>query len=194
MYKKIITALVFVLGTTASMAQEQVSDSTQGAPATTVQQVIEDPTTTTMPQFGYLSYTKVLEAMPEYAKAQKSLNELRTTYDNELKRSEEAFNKQFEEYIDGQKSFPENILLKRQKELQQLMQQSIEFKQEAQRLIAQAEAEMMEPVYERLNNILAEVGTKNGFAYILNTDNNSYPFINPAQGVDITNEVLNKAK
>lgn len=190
MHKTTITALALMF-CTSIMAQEQVGS---GVPSTAVPTATESQVAPAQQKFGYISYSKALEAMPEYAKAQQSLAELRTAYDNELKRSEEAFNKQFEEYIDGQKSFPQNILLKRQKELQQLMEQSVAFKQEAQRLISQAETEMMEPIRERLDNILADVGTKNGFAYILNTDNNSYPFINPSLGVDITDEVLNKIK
>lgn len=190
MHKTTITALALMF-CTSIMAQEQVGSN---VPSTAVPTATESQAAPAQQKFGYISYSKALEAMPEYTKAQQSLAELRTAYDNELKRSEEAFNKQFEEYIDGQKSFPQNILLKRQKELQQLMEQSVAFKQEAQRLISQAEAEMMTPVNERLNGILAEIGTKNGFAYILNTDNNSYPFINPAQGIDITEEVLAKLK
>lgn len=190
MHKTTITALALMF-CISIMAQEQVGSS---VPSTAGPTATESQAAPAQQKFGYISYSKALEAMPEYAKAQQSLAELRTAYDNELKRSEEAFNKQFEEYIDGQKSFPQNILLKRQKELQQLMEQSVAFKQEAQRLISQAEAEMMTPVNERLNGILAEIGTKNGFAYILNTDNNSYPFINPAQGIDITEEVLAKLK
>ena len=202
MHKIIIAAIAFVLCSTSINAQEQTNDSItpqqQANPANNnkpaAATAVGTATVALSQKFGFLSYTKALQAMPEYAKAQKSLNELRTTYEKELQRSEEAFNKQFEEYIDGQKSFPENILLKRQKELQQLMEQSLAFKQEAQRLIIKAEKEMMEPIHARLNDILANIGQKNGFAYILNTDSNSYPFINPSQGVDITNEVLNKIK
>lgn len=193
MYKPIIATIAFLFCATTINAQEQVSDSIHKASTAAVETPIAHETPAQQ-KFGYLSYKMALEAMPEYARAQKSLAELRITYDNELKRSEEAFNKQFEEYIDGQKSFPENILLKRQKELQQLMEQSVAFKHEAQRLIVQAEVEMMTPVRERLNSILAQIGTKNGLAYILNTDNNTYPFINPAQGIDITDEVMNKIK
>ena len=96
--------------------------------------------------FGYLSYGEALKQMPLYADAQKSLEQLKTTYKQELDRSEQEFSKLFEEYVDGQKSFPENILLKRQKELQQLLEQTLAFKDETQRLLTNAEAELMLPV------------------------------------------------
>jgi uncharacterized protein YqeY len=95
-------------------------------------------------KFGYLSYDAVLKAMPSYAEAQKSFNDLKASYAKELERSESEFSKQFAEYVDGQKTFPENILLKRQKELQQLMEQSLTFKQEAQQLLDKAEKELQD--------------------------------------------------
>ena len=66
-------------------------------------------------KFGYLSYNEVMLAMPEYTQAIKSLEELKNTYDQEMVRAEQDFTKKFTEFLDGQKSFPENIMLKRQK-------------------------------------------------------------------------------
>ena len=94
-----------------------------------------------------------------------------------MTRAEQDFSKKFAEYIDGQKTFPENIMLKRQKELQQLMEQSMQFKKEAQELLTKAEADLMEPVNARLKEAIAEVGKKRNYAYVLNTDANAYPYI-----------------
>lgn len=139
---------------------------------------------------GYLSYDEALKAMPQYAAAQKSLNELKATYESELERSEKDFSKLFEEYVDGHQSFPENILLKRQKELQQLMEQTMTFKEEAKRLLANAEAELMLPVRKELNERLAKVGKRKGLTFILNTDNNNVPWISSERGEDITADVI----
>ena len=141
-------------------------------------------------KFGYLSYDAVLKAMPSYAEAQKSFNDLKASYAKELERSESEFSKQFAEYVDGQKTFPENLLLKRQKELQQLMEQSLTFKQEAQQLLDKAEKELMQPVHQKLKEALYKIGSERGYDYILNTDNNSYPFVNNQTGEDITAEAI----
>ena len=95
--------------------------------------------------------------------------------------------------MEGQKDFPENILLKRQKELQQLMDESIKFKDEAKKLLTQSETELMAPLYDRLKSVLREVGIEHNYSFILNTDNNAYPFINTTgEGEDCTGIV--KAK
>lgn len=138
--------------------------------------------------FGYLSYDAVLKSMPAYSSAQKTIATLRTQYQKELERSEAQFTKLFSEYVDGQKSFPENIMLKRQKELQMQLEQSLQFKAEAKALLEKAEADAMAPANNALNEALRKIGQKKGYAFILNTDNNNCPFINSEMGEDITEE------
>jgi outer membrane protein len=146
------------------------------------------------PYFGYLSYDSVMHVMPEYANAITSYENLKTTYDNEMKRSEQDFNKQFKEYVDGQKSFPENIMLKRQKELQQLMDQTLQFKNEAEQLLTQAKAELLAPVYERLQQVIDAIGVERGYDFIINTDHNACPFINKSKGEDINGVAISRLK
>lgn len=145
-------------------------------------------------RFAYISYGEVLKSMPAYAAAQKSLADLRANYDNELKRTDEEFSKQFAEYVDGQRTFPENILLKRQKELQQLMEQGLEFKEEARRLLAKAETELMQPVHKQLKEVIAKLAKERGYAFVLNTDNNAAPFVDGELGDDITADVMEAVK
>jgi len=161
---------------------------------TTSAQTDDMPEIVQKPYFGYLSYDSVMHAMPEYESAMNSYESLKTTYDNEMKRSEQDFNKQFKEYVDGQKSFPENIMLKRQKELQQLMDQSLQFKNEAEQLLTQAKAELLAPVYERLQQVIEAIGVERGYDFILNTDNHASPFINKSKGEDINGVAISRLK
>ena len=140
--------------------------------------------------FGYLSYNEVMKAMPEYQQALQSLAELKESYDEEMTRAEQDFSKKFAEYVDGQKSFPENIMLKRQKELQQLMEQSLQFKNEAQELLTKAEAELMEPIHAKLKEAIVAVGKSHNYIYVLNTDNNAHPYLNQGIAEDCTSAVL----
>ncbi len=145
-------------------------------------------------RFGYLSYTDALRAMPGYAAAQETVRKLRAAYQEELRRSEAQFSQQFAEYVEGQSAFPENILLKRQKELQQLMEEGLKFRDEALRLLAEAEERAMVPLHERLEEAVRAVGTERGFAFVLNTDNRAFPFVSGTVGSDITADVLARLK
>lgn len=115
-------------------------------------------------KFGYLSYNAVMQAMPEYAAMQNSMAELRQKYEAEQKRVEDDFNKKYEEFLDGQKSYPKTILQKRQSELQEMLDKNIAFKKESQRLLKQAEEDAMAPVMVRLAETLDALGKVRGYA------------------------------
>ena len=137
-------------------------------------------------KYGYLSYQEVLKFMPEYAVAQTKLADLKQTYDNEMKRVEDEFNKKYEQFLEGQKDFAPTILRKRQVELQELIAKNIAFKEEAKRLLAQAETESYAPLKAKLAETLRGIGEARGFMFILNTDNDNLPYANSAFGEDIT--------
>lgn len=177
--KKLFTLIALFACVGMIAAQETVLSSSN-----TPQQVLIQPQ-----HFGYLSYNDVLHAMPQYQQAMKSLEELKKTYDQEMERAEQDFSKKFTEYLDGQKTFPENIMLKRQKELQQLMEQSLHFQKEAQELLTKAEEELMESVHTLLKDAINAVGKKRNYAYVLNTDVNAYPYIS-SDGENCTDAVL----
>ncbi len=140
-------------------------------------------------KYGYLSYDSVLVAMPEYADMQTQLAELRSHYEAEQKRVENDFNKTYEDFLDGQATFPKTILQKRQSELQEMLNRNIAFKRESQQLLAKAEADMLGSLKVTIAAALKAIGQERGYAFILNTDKEAVPFINPAQGEDITADV-----
>ena len=142
-------------------------------------------------KFGYLSYSQALQSMPDYALVKENLAKLEEQFETEMKRAEEEFNKKYEEFLEGQQEFAVSIRNKRQSELQELMQKNMAFKQEARRLLKNAEADAMKPLHEKLKAVLAKVGQQRGLAFILNTDGDALPYVDPAQGEDVT-EVINR--
>ena len=141
-------------------------------------------------KFGYLSYEAVLKVMPEYEAMQTSMAGLRQKYEAEQKRVEDDFNKKYEEFLDGQKSYPKTILQKRQSELQEMLDKNIAFKKESQRLLSQAEQDAILPINARLAEVLGAIGKERGYAFIINVDEKMALWLNPAQGEDITATVI----
>ena len=140
-------------------------------------------------KFGYLSYDSVMVAMPEYAELKTNMAQLREQYEAEQKRVENDFNKKYEEFLDGQASFPKTILQKRQSELQEMLDKSIDFKKQSQKMLSDAEAGMMEAVKTTINMAVNLIAQEHGYAFVLNTDKEAVTFINPALGEDITEAV-----
>lgn len=143
-------------------------------------------------QFGYLSYSQVIKEMPEYDQAMRELQTLKAKYDEEAARGEAEFQKKFVDFLQGQKDFPQTIMQKRQAELQSLMDNGVAFRVQVQGLLAQAEKDLVAEVQKKLNRVLLEIGVEYGYGFILNTDDNACPYINPVIGVDVTELVRRK--
>lgn len=140
-------------------------------------------------KFGHLSYEQALKSMPDYALAQQELATLRAQYEAEQQRVEKDFNAKYEEFLDGMREFPKTILYKRQTELKELLERNIAFKAESERQLVKDEEEIFAPLREKLAAVLAQIGLDCGYAFILNTDDNVTPFVNPAYGEDINQMV-----
>lgn len=181
--KKILLSMLLATMTLAISAQDSQDNANKAA-----------ETQAPAMKFGYLSYDSVFQSMPDYAIMQANMNQLRTQYESEQKRVEDDFNKKYEEFLDGQSTFPNTILQKRQSELQEMLDKNIAFKKESQRLLCKAECEAKAPLQEKLNAVLAKIGQKRGFAFILNTDVNAALWLNTAMGEDITEAVKNALK
>ena len=140
-------------------------------------------------KFGYLSYDSVMVAVPDYTELKTNMAQLREQYEAEQTRVENDFNKKYEEFLDGQASFPKTILQKRQSELQEMLDRNIEFKKQSQKMLSEAEANMMEVIKTTINMAVNIIAQERGYAFVLNTDKEAVTFINPALGEDITEAV-----
>ena len=167
---------------------EQPSEVVE-APVVSPKPAEEAPLITQLLQIGFLSYDKALKDMPDYALVQARQKELRQAYETELKRVEDEFNQKYEAFLEGQRDFPRTILLKRQTELQQLLQQNVEFKRQGLKDLEKAEEEAMAPLHQKLTEAIAKVAKKSSLALVVNTDSRACPFIDPDMGVDLQEEV-----
>ena len=140
--------------------------------------------------FGYFSYEQALQAMPEIATVKAQLQRMRQQYDAEMQRAENDFNRKYEDFLEGQRSFEPSIFKKRQAELTDMMQKNMVFKEEAKKLLAQAEEDAMKPLKSKLAAAVAAVGRQKGLAFILNSDNNALPYVDTFIGVNVAEDIL----
>lgn len=145
-------------------------------------------------KYGYVSYDAVLHSMAEYATVETSMQQLTSKYEAEQQRAENEFNMKYEEFLDGQRDFPQTILQKRQSELQELLSRNVAFKQESQRLLEQARHEAEAPLRRQLSEALGRVGMARGLAFIVNTDQQPLAWTHPLMGEDVTEAVKEALK
>lgn len=135
-------------------------------------------------KYGTIHYDSLLVGLPQYAQVQQRMEELHKKYESETAYNEQNFKRLFAEFLQGQKDFPQNILMKRQRDLQEQMEKSIAFRKEADALLRAAEADMMKPLREMLDELIRNVGLERGYEMIINLDTPAYPFLHPSVAED----------
>ena len=134
----------------------------------------------------------IIPVMPEYAKAQTDIQTMQKQYEDEIKRASDEFNKKYAEYQQEQKTLPQNIQERRQKELQELSEKGMQFQQDAQQQLQKAYADMMEPIYKKLEDAVKAIGAAGGYTYVFDLNRTDIPYINDTMSKDVTNDIKTK--
>lgn len=142
--------------------------------------------------YGYCSYQLLLEAHPNYALVIAQLQALRRQYEREAEHNEAEFRRQYSEYLHGQHEFPQPILLKRQRDLQDSMERGLAFRTQADSLLQEAEREFLAPLRARVDAAIRAVATERGYDFVVNTDLGTHLYLHPQKSEDITPYVVAK--
>ena len=143
-------------------------------------------------KYGRLNYDSLITSMPEYTQVQEQLSSLRQQYEKEAAYNEANFKRLFADFLQGQKDFPQNIMLKRQRELQDAMEKSLAFRRSCDSLLVKAEADLLAPIYMKLDAAIQAVGMERGYECIVNTAAGTHPFLHPSLTEDAAPFVLQK--
>ena len=143
-------------------------------------------------KFACYKSMDVISVMPEFAKAQTDIQAMQKTYEDEIKRTSDEFNKKYAEYQEEQKNLPQNIQERRQKELQELSEKGMQFQQDAQQQLQKAYTDMMDPIYKKLEDAVKEVGKSGAYTLVFDLNRPDIPYINETEVKDITNDIKTK--
>ena len=141
-------------------------------------------------KFGFYRHSEVLLAIPEYAQAVEEFEMLKQRCNAEIERNEQELTRKYVAFLDGQQDFPEPILRKRQKELQQMVDNSVLFRDRLKSWLSQAKDSLYAPYNAMVNSALARVCVRMDLAYAIDCDEIKYRYINPKYGEEITSLVL----
>jgi outer membrane protein len=139
---------------------------------------------------GSIRTNTILQEMPQYKAMQASMQALREQYEAEARKSEEEFQRKFEDFLQGKDEFPKTILEKRQNELQSILEANANFRIKVQELLAEAEKSLMADVRAEMNDAIAVVAQDKGVSIVFDLDNGSVPYILSGLAVDLTADVI----
>ncbi|MDR2065304.1 MAG: OmpH family outer membrane protein [Prevotellaceae bacterium] len=118
-------------------------------------------------KIAYVNRTNIIQTMPEYKEAIKSLEQYSSHLQDELEKISNNFDSKLTAYQNSENSMSDYIKEQKQKEIQELSIYHQEQKEQAQLKLQQKQNNLFEPIMEKLNNIIQNIADENGFAAVL---------------------------
>jgi len=142
-------------------------------------------------KFGHVNTQEIMQAMPEFTKAQNENKALQEQYEADLKSMQDELQKKGEAFDKEQATLPDNIKQRRQQELQDMYTKIQQSYQDNQQALSKASQEKMQAITTKILDAIKAVGQAGQFVMI-NEVNAGIPYISTTLSTDVTAQV--KAK
>lgn len=142
-------------------------------------------------KIAYVNSKEILDSIPEKINAAKSIEELNRKYKDELAVMQTDYKKKYSDFMTYQEDMTESIKLRRMQELYELEKNISQFMKIAQEDIDAQEQMQIEPLRQKVQDAIDQVGLENDFICIYDMANPSIAFVTP-QAVDATPLVKEK--
>lgn len=130
-------------------------------------------------KFGHINKQEIITLMPERDSAVVKLQKYGKDLEDQLEAMNVELNKKIEEVSKKEKEGTLSDLVKKTKyeEITQMQTRIQEFQGNAQQEYQQKQAEYLQPITEKLDKAIGDVGKEGGFIYIFDTSANIIPYI-----------------
>lgn len=139
-------------------------------------------------KFGVIKAQEVMESMPEFTDMKTKIEAASKTYEDEFAKLQAEAQKKAEELqtLDKDTSTPDAIKERRFQELQELGQKIDQFRQTAQQDLQRQQAQLIQPIQEKVMKAIQTVGTEGGYTLIFDS---MEPLFTGATVEDVTAKV-----
>lgn len=120
------------------------------------------------PKFGIVDVESIIPKMAEFVEAQAKISEASKTFESEYAKIDEEMRKKYAEFQELEKdpSTLQSIKERRMQDIQELDKKAQQFAQTAQQDLQRQQAQLMQPIEEKVINAIKTVGSENGFTMI----------------------------
>ncbi|MDZ7372862.1 MAG: OmpH family outer membrane protein [candidate division KSB1 bacterium] len=143
-------------------------------------------------KLGYVDSQRILAEFKEAQDAQKKLDDIIAQWQQERQQMQRQLQDMQEQYQKQSLLLSEERKREREQEMQQLYTRLMEYDNQkfgAQGEVYQKQAELFEPVFQKIRDAIAKIGKQGGFAYIFDIASNAVLYKAEDQP-DLTDEVL----
>ena len=129
-------------------------------------QKVKDAESAKQVKIGYLDKEALMAQMPEMALVQDSLRKMRSSYEALYQQMEEEKTRKIEEVVKTKDYLTENLLMLKQKEINDLSQNMQYLLQIAIQDLKIAEQKLVLPLHQKIDSVINIIAEEHAFTYI----------------------------
>ena len=142
-------------------------------------------------KMAHVNTAEILDAMPDKAKAEKSLENYYNELQSQLQTMATEYQNKMQDYEANQATMSNLVKQSKEKEIMDLQNRIQQFQANAENEFESKRAELLKPILDKIQNAINTVGKEKGYTYILDLATGAAVYVGDA-AVDATNDV--KAK
>jgi len=131
----------------------------------------------------------ILNIMPEVSAMESEIATLGQQYEKQLKIMQDEYTRKYSDLTAQGDSLTENIRMLRLQEIQDIQTRMENFAPQAREHMQKKQEELLQPIQEKIQKAIKEVGEENGYTYILNPA--AILYMSP-NAIDATDKVKTK--
>lgn len=119
-------------------------------------------------KIGHADWEYIFGRLPEYKQIENEIKTFEAQLQNQLKIKGQELERKYQAYQALPADTPEAIKKDRETELAYLQENIQKFQQDAQMSMQKKQAELVNPIFDKVGKAIEEVALENGFSYIIN--------------------------
>ena len=136
------------------------------------------------PKFAHVNSTELVQLSPEMDKARETMNAASNEAQETYQAMVDEFNSKMSTYQSKGSTWTDATRQSKEKELTDIQQRIQEFSQTVQAELQQQQEQLMQPIYQKVNETVQDLAKKGGYIYVF--DIQSLVYVDPAQSTDLT--------
>ncbi len=132
---------------------------------------------------GHINRDDIIMAMPDYDTAMKNYNAYGQELTNALELMQVEYNNKLDQFVKESKALTDLVKANKEQELADMQTRINNFQQQAQTLLQEKQAELLNPIIEKATNAINDVAKEGGYIYIY--DVRTLVYVDTVKSTDI---------
>jgi len=117
-------------------------------------------------KFGHVNKQEIIQALPDRDSAVNKLQKFQKELESGIQTANEEYQAKLQKYVEEKDKLDPLIRQSKEKELSSLQQNMQQYTENAQQLYQQKQNDLMQPIIEKIQKAISEVGKEGAFTYI----------------------------